>query len=73
MRTVLERLIDEVQRVEGWDRFVRRVLDTENLRLWLTGSSSKLLSSEIATSLRGRSLTTEVFPFSFREFLRFHH
>lgn len=64
--------LDEVQRVEGWDRFVRRVLDTENLRLWVTGSSSKLLSSEIATSLRGRSLATEVFPFSFREFLRFH-
>ncbi len=64
--------LDEVQRVEGWDRFVRRVLDTENLRLWVTGSSSKLLSSEIATSLRGRSLTTEVFPFTFREFLRFH-
>ncbi|HOY57260.1 MAG TPA: ATP-binding protein [Verrucomicrobiota bacterium] len=63
--------LDELQRVEGWDRFVRRVLDTENVRLWLTGSSSKLLSSEIATSLRGRSLTTEVFPFSFREFLRF--
>lgn len=64
--------LDEVQRVEGWDRFVRRVLDTEDLRLWVTGSSSKLLSSEIATSLRGRSLATEVFPFSFREFLRFH-
>ena len=64
--------LDEVQRVEGWDRFVRRVLDTENLRVWVTGSSTKLLSSEIATSLRGRSLTTEVFPFSFREFLRFH-
>jgi uncharacterized protein len=47
--------LDEVQRVEGWDRFVRRVLDTENLRLWVTGSSSKLLSSEIATSLRGDS------------------
>lgn len=64
--------LDEAQRVEGWDRFVRRLLDTENLRVWVTGSSSKLLSSEIATSLRGRLLSTEVFPFSFREFLRFH-
>lgn len=64
--------LEEVQRVEGWDRFVRRLLDTERLRVWVTGFSSKLLSSEIATSLRGRSLTTEVFPFSFREFLRFH-
>lgn len=64
--------LDEVQGIEGWDRFVRRVLDTENLEVWVTGSSSKLLSAEIATSLRGRSLTTEIFPLSFREFLRFH-
>jgi len=52
--------------------FVRRVLDTEQLSVYVTGSSSKLLSTDIATSLRGRSLTTEIFPFSFREFLRFH-
>jgi predicted AAA+ superfamily ATPase len=64
--------LDEVQGIEGWDKFVRRVLDTEDLEVWVTGSSSKLLSAEIATSLRGRSLTTEIFPFSFREFLRFH-
>jgi hypothetical protein len=65
--------LDEVQRIEGWDKFVRRVLDTERLSVWVTGSSSKLLGSEIATALRGRSLNTEIFPFSFREFLRFHH
>jgi uncharacterized protein len=64
--------LDEVQRIEGWDMFVRRVLDTEQLSVYVTGSSSKLLSTDIATSLRGRSLTTEIFPFSFREFLRFH-
>lgn len=64
--------LDEVQRIAGWDMFVRRVLDTEQLSVCVTGSSSKLLSTEIATSLRGRSLTTEIFPFSFREFLRFH-
>ncbi len=63
--------LDEVQRIEGWDKFVRRVLDTEKLSVCVTGSSSKLLSTEIATSLRGRSLTTEIFPFSFREFLSF--
>jgi len=63
--------LDEVQRIEGWDRFVRRVLDTENLSIWVTGSSSKLLSTEIASSLRGRSLSTEIFPLSFREFLAF--
>ena len=64
--------LDEVQRIEGWDKFIRRVLDTEDLSICTTGSSSKLLSSEIATSLRGRSLTTEIFPFSFKEFLGFH-
>lgn len=63
--------LDEVQRIEGWDLFVRRVLDTEPFRVCITGSSSRLLSTEIATSLRGRSVTTEIFPFSFSEFLRF--
>ncbi len=61
--------LDEVQRIEGWHQFVRRLLDTERLAVYLTGSSSKLLSREIATSLRGRSMTIEIFPFSFREFL----
>ena len=64
--------LDEVQRIDGWDKFIRRVLDTEQLLVCVTGSSSKLLSAEIATSLRGRSLTTEIFPFSFKEFVRFH-
>lgn len=63
--------LDEAQRIEGWDMFVRRVLDTENMSLWITGSSSKLLSKEIASSLRGRSLPVEIFPLSFSEFLRF--
>jgi hypothetical protein len=63
--------LDEVQRIEGWENFIRRVLDTEEISVCSTGSSSKLLSSEIATALRGRSLTTEIFPFSFREFLDF--
>jgi hypothetical protein len=62
-------LFDEIQNVPGWERFARRLLDTENVRLILTGSSAKLLSREIATSLRGRSLTTELFPFSFAEAL----
>ncbi len=59
--------LDEVQNIEGWDRFVRRVLDSERMEVWVTGSSSRLLSSEIATSLRGGSLSTEIFPFSFKE------
>jgi hypothetical protein len=60
---------DEVQNIPGWERFVRRLLDTGRMRLCVTGSSSRLLSREIATSLRGRSLATEMFPFSFAECL----
>ena len=62
--------LDEVQNVEGWEKYIRRIDDTLNLQLYITGSSSKLLSSEIATSLRGRTITYEVFPFSFKEYLR---
>lgn len=63
---------DEIQRIDQWEMFVRRVLDTENIQIFITGSSSKLLSTEIATSLRGRSLPVEIFPLSFSEYLRFH-
>jgi uncharacterized protein len=61
---------DEIQNVPGWETFVRRLLDTEKMALVLTGSSARLLSREIATSLRGRSLSTEILPFSFAESLR---
>lgn len=61
---------DEIQNVPGWETFVRRLLDTEKVALVLTGSSARLLSREIATSLRGRSLSTEILPFSFAESLR---
>ena len=64
--------LDEPQRIDGWDKFVRRVLDTENIEIFITGSSSKFLGREIATALRGRSLITEIFPFSFREYLGYH-
>lgn len=62
-----------MQRIDQWELFIRRLLDSENIQIFITGSSSKLLSTEIATSLRGRSLTTEIFPFSFQEFLRYHN
>lgn len=61
--------LDEVQVVENWELYVRRIYDAGNLSLFITGSSAKLLSSEIATSLRGRTLTYEIFPFSFKEYL----
>jgi predicted AAA+ superfamily ATPase len=61
---------DEIQNVPGWERFVRRLLDAEQVSLVVTGSSARLLGREIATSLRGRSLTSELLPFSFEEALR---
>jgi len=63
--------LDEVQVVDGWERYVRRVYDNFDIHIYITGSSSKLLSSEIATSLRGRSITYEIFPFSFKEYLKY--
>lgn len=63
-------LLDEIQLVAGWERFVRRVVDTENVRVVVSGSSARLLSREVHTSLRGRATETTIRPFSFREFLR---
>ena len=60
---------DEIQAVSGWEPFVDRLLRTERCRIYLTGSSAQLLSREIATQMRGRALSWELFPFSFREFL----
>lgn len=65
--------LDEVQEVEEWEKFVRRIHDTENIRIFITGSSSKLLNKEIHTSLRGRTLNYTMYPLSFMEFLRFEN
>ena len=62
--------LDEIQVVPQWERFVRRVLDTEHVELFISGSSAKLLSREVATSLRGRGMAVLMHPFSFRETLR---
>ena len=60
---------DEIQEVPFWETFLRRLYDQENVEICVTGSSSKLLSKEIATGLRGRTLTHHIFPYSFKEFL----
>ncbi len=62
---------DEIQELDLWEKFVRRMFDTVTKRIFLTGSNAKLLSREIATSLRGRSLSFEIMPLSFKEFLSF--
>ncbi|MFP4388548.1 MAG: ATP-binding protein [Desulfococcaceae bacterium] len=62
---------DEIQELPNWEKFVRRVYDTHTRRIFLTGSNARFLSTEIATALRGRSLSFEIFPLSFREYLDF--
>jgi len=63
--------IDEPQSIAKWELAIREIYDNYNCRLFITGSSSKLLSKEISTSLRGRSITTVLLPLSFKEFLEF--
>ena len=63
-------LLDEIQVVPGWEIFARRLLDSEKIDLFLSGSSARLLSREVATSMRGRAMEAVVLPFSFREMLR---
>ena len=60
---------DEIQAVPGWEPFVDRLMRTEKCEVYITGSSARMLSKEIATQMRGRALSWELFPFSFREFL----
>jgi predicted AAA+ superfamily ATPase len=62
--------LDEVQMVPGWEGLVRRLIDTGGVDIVASGSSAKLLSREVATSLRGRAIEVPVHPFSFREVLR---
>src|SRR6185369_5521575 len=62
--------LDEVQTVEGWEGLVRRLMDQGGVEIFVSGSSAKLLSREVATSLRGRAMEVLVHPFSFREALR---
>jgi len=64
---------DEIQRVPEWERFARRLHDSGRAELFLSGSSARLLSREIATAMRGRSWELVLHPFSFAEFLRHHN
>lgn len=62
---------DEIQNIPDWEKFVRRIYDTVSKNIFITGSSSKLLSKEIASSLRGRSVSYEIYPLTFDEYLKF--
>jgi predicted AAA+ superfamily ATPase len=61
---------DEIQNINNWERFVNRMYE-KGIKIFVTGSNAKLLSSEISTSLTGRNKLIELFPFSFSEYLRF--
>jgi len=63
---------DEIQEAENWEPFVERILRTEKCEVFISGSSAKMLSKELATQMRGRSIAWELFPFSFKEFADYH-
>ncbi len=65
-------LLDEIQNVIGWECFARRLYE-EGYKIFITGSNAKLLGSELATHLTGRYFKIDLYPFSFREFLRFNN
>ena len=62
---------DEIQMADGWEQFVRRIYDSETKNIFISGSNSKMLATDIATSLRGRTLQYEIFPLSFSEYCEF--
>lgn len=63
--------LDEIQNIDGWERFARRMADAK-YTIYITGSNAKMLSIEINSALGGRFLTYEVYPYSFREYVNLH-
>lgn len=63
--------LDEIQNIIGWEKFARRLADSQ-YRVMITGSNAKMLGKEIATTLGGRYIPREIFPFSFEEYLSYH-
>ena len=62
---------DEVQEVPEWGTFLRRMVDTQRATIYVSGSSSKMLSAQLASAFRGRSLSRELFPMGFSEYVRY--
>ena len=60
--------LDEIQNIPGWEKFARRMADTKH-RVYITGSNAKMLSHDIQTTLGGRYIPVNVYPYSFKEFL----
>jgi predicted AAA+ superfamily ATPase len=63
---------DEIQVAVGWEQFIRRIYDNTSRNIFISGSNSKLLATDIASSLRGRTIQFEVFPLSFKEYTAFN-
>ncbi len=61
--------LDEIQNIEGWEKFARRLAD-QKYRVYITGSNAKMLSSDVATTLGGRYVTKHIMPYSFSEYLK---
>ena len=61
--------LDEIQNIDGWEKFARRVSDSKYI-VWITGSNAKMLSKEMMSTLGGRYIPIEIYPFSFAEYLR---
>jgi hypothetical protein len=60
--------LDEIQNITGWDKFARRMADNK-YRVYITGSNAKMLSGDVQTTLGGRYITVDVYPYDFREYL----
>lgn len=71
VRTPLLFVLDEIHRIKGWEEYVIDLSRNPHWKVVVTGSSSKLLRDDIATGLRGKSVSTVLYPLSFAEFLRF--
>lgn len=63
--------LDEIQNISGWEKWVNRLYEMHQIKIFITGSNRKLLSSEVASTLTGRNRVITNFPFSFREFLQY--
>ncbi len=63
--------LDEIQNVEGWEKFARRLTESKH-RVMITGSNAKMLSKEVSSTLGGSYIQRDIYPFSFSEYLRYH-
>lgn len=70
LKTPIYFIFDEIHKIEGWEDFVIDLSRNNHWRVYVTGSSSKMLQGELSASLRGKSISTTMYPFDFEEFLR---